>query len=56
MRVMQAISVAGGITSKGTTRGLTVIRNQGDRSNVMPIEVADELLPNDVVQVKESLF
>jgi polysaccharide export outer membrane protein len=56
MRVMQAISVAGGVSSRGTTRGLTVTRDVAGRSTSIGVGLDDELLPDDVLQVKESLF
>lgn len=56
MRVMQAISLAGGVSSRGTTRGLTVTRDVSGRSTSVGVGLDDELRPDDVLQVKESWF
>lgn len=57
MIVMQAISVAGGLTDKATERGLTITRTRpsGGTSTVAG-SMMERLQPNDIVQVKESLF
>ena len=57
MTVMQAIAVGGGITPRGTQRGVKVERKAPD-GKVQTIEAAltDRLEPDDVVYVRESLF
>jgi polysaccharide export outer membrane protein len=57
MTVMQAIATGGGVTPRGTERGLKV-RRQGPDGSVHTLDVglADRLVANDVVYVKESLF
>jgi len=57
MTVVQALSVGGGLTDKGTQRGIRVKR-QGDNGTVKEFEVGlnDLLRPNDVVFVKEGIF
>ena len=57
MTVMQAIAVGGGITPRGTQRGVKVERKASD-GKVQTIEAAltDRLEPDDVVYVRESLF
>jgi len=55
--VMQALASAGGLTQRGTARGLRVSRK--DASGTMrEIEPAmtDTLRPDDVVFVRESVF
>ena len=57
MTVMQALATAGGLTQRGTARGLRVSRK--DASGVLrEIEPAmtDLLRPDDVVFVRESVF
>lgn len=57
MTVMQALASAGGLTLRGTARGLRV--NRKDANGVLrEVEPAmtDLLLPNDVVFVRESVF
>lgn len=57
MSVMQAISVGGGIGPRGTERGIMVKRRKGSGEvETLQASLSDELRPNDVVYVKESLF
>ena len=56
MTIMQALSVASGITDQGNEKGI-VINRQVD-TKIMSIEskLGDQLEPNDVVYVKGSFF
>ena len=57
MTVMQALSVAGGLTERGTERGIRVKRrNSEGEIKEIKVELTDLLQPDDVVYVKESLF
>lgn len=57
MSVTQALSIGGGLTPRGTERGLRVKRRDADGKTVMyDVKNDDELKPDDVVYVKESLF
>jgi len=57
MTVMQALASAGGLTARGTARGLRVSRKDASGA-VREIEPAmsDTLRPDDVVFVRESVF
>ena len=57
MTVMQALASAGGLTARGTARGLRVSRKDAS-GTVREIEPAmsDVLRPDDVVFVRESVF
>lgn len=57
MTVMQALASAGGLTQRGTQRGLRVSR-RGANGQVQSLELTldDALQPGDVVFVRESLF
>jgi polysaccharide export outer membrane protein len=57
MSVMQALSVGGGVTLRGTERGLKIHRRNGD-GKVIPVDVqlTDPVRPDDVIYVRESLF
>lgn len=57
MTVMQALASAGGLTARGTARGLRVSRKDASGA-VREIEPAmsDALRPDDVVFVRESVF
>ena len=57
MTVMQALATAGGLTQRGTARGLRVSRK--DANGVvreMEPTMVDTLRPDDVVFVRESVF
>jgi len=57
MTVMQAIAVGGGITPRGTERGLRIRRKAADgHFQVLDAGITDSLAPGDVVYVRESLF
>jgi len=57
MTVSQAISAGGGLTPRGTERRATVKRRDasGDEE-VLSVRGSDTLQPDDVLQIKESLF
>jgi polysaccharide export outer membrane protein len=57
MNVMQAISLGGGITPRGTDRGIQ-IRRQDKNGKTITISAnsAEQIQPDDVIYVKESLF
>jgi len=57
MTVLQALSAGGGLTPRGTERGLRIKRRDA-AGNLQTVDVkGDDLLqPDDVVYVKESLF
>lgn len=57
MTVMQALAVGGGITTKGTRRGI-VLHRRDAHGKVAEIEVSldDDVKNADVIYVKESLF
>ncbi len=56
MTVMQALSIAGGLTDKGTERGMKIHRKKNGTEEVVPAQLQKGIEPNDVIQVKESLF
>jgi polysaccharide export outer membrane protein len=57
MTVMQAISVGGGITPRGSEKGVDIKRQRKDgRLDTLRAGLDDPLQPNDVVYVRESLF
>jgi polysaccharide biosynthesis/export protein len=57
MTVMQAIAMGGGLTVRGTQRGLKIHR-RGDDGRVQKLDahLTDEVRTDDVVYVDESLF
>nr|WP_297351712.1 polysaccharide export protein EpsE [uncultured Caldimonas sp.] len=57
MTVMQALATGGGLTQRGTERGLRVHRRGEDgRVQVIQPTMEDKLRDGDVVYVRESLF
>lgn len=56
MTVAQAISVGGGLTSKGTENGVEVKRQEKGEIQQLGMELRDQLRANDVLQIKESWF
>jgi polysaccharide export outer membrane protein len=57
MTVMQALATGGGLTPKGTRRGLQVHR-RGSDGKILIIEpkLDDPILADDVIYVRESIF
>jgi polysaccharide export outer membrane protein len=57
MSVVQALSMGGGVTPRGTQRGIRILRR--DESGAMQefeVRLADPVKKDDVIYVKESLF
>jgi len=57
MTILQALSAGGGLTQRGTERGVRVKRKDAQgKMAIISVKHDDMLLPDDVVYVKESLF
>jgi polysaccharide export outer membrane protein len=57
MTVMQALSVGGGLSERGSLSGMKVTRGKGDgTTKKVDVDLTDKLQPNDVLYVKERLF
>jgi polysaccharide export outer membrane protein len=57
MTVMQALAVGGGITTKGTRRGIVLHRRDAHgKVNEIEVSLDDDVKSTDVIYVKESLF
>ena len=56
MTVMQAIAMGGGVTPRGTLRGLKIARREGGSVHEINARLTDTVKPDDVVYVSESLF
>jgi len=57
MSVMQALSVGGGVTPRGTERGMKIHRRANDGKIVrLEAQLTDAVQPDDVIYVRESLF
>jgi polysaccharide export outer membrane protein len=57
MTLMQALASGGGLTQRGTTRGLRVHRRNGEgRVEELQPGMNDTLQNGDVIYIRESLF
>jgi polysaccharide export outer membrane protein len=57
MTLMQALATGGGLTPRGTERGIRIHRKSGDgRVQTMQLALEDRVQDGDVIQVRESLF
>jgi polysaccharide export outer membrane protein len=56
MTVMQGLSVAGGLTPRGSVSGIQLSRLVGSEMKTYKSNLDDRLQPNDVVFVKTSVF
>jgi polysaccharide export outer membrane protein len=57
MTVMQALALGGGVTVRGTERGIQISRRSGNGNvNRIDARLTDRVQPDDVIHVKESLF
>ncbi len=57
MSVVQALSLGGGVTARGTQRGIKILRRD-DKGGMQELDtkLADPVKKDDVIYVKESLF
>lgn len=57
MSVVQALSMGGGLTQRGTQRGIKILR-RSDKGEMQELEtkLSDPVKKDDVIYVKESLF
>jgi polysaccharide export outer membrane protein len=56
MTVMQGLSVASGMTPRGSVRGIVLNRLAGSAMTSMDTRLEDRLQPNDVLYVKTAVF
>lgn len=57
MSIVQALSQAGGLTPRGTQRGIKIMRRDGNGGmHELSVGLADLVRANDVIYVRESLF
>jgi len=58
MTIRQAVATAGGVTARGTLRGVRVERRGADGkvTEIRPDSLDDPVMANDVISVRESLF
>ncbi|HYE87949.1 MAG TPA: polysaccharide biosynthesis/export family protein [Vicinamibacterales bacterium] len=56
MTVRQAIAVAGGLTERGSTRGIKIIRRVKDREVEVSAGMGDLVRPGDTIRVRQRLL
>jgi len=56
MRIMQALPVGGGISDRGSEKGIQIKRNIDGNIKTLDVDPTDEVLKDDVIYVKERLF
>ncbi len=56
MNIAQALSTGGGLSVRGTERGIKIKRNVEGKLKTLDASAGDLLKPDDIVVVSESLF
>lgn len=57
MTVRQAIAEAGGISERGSTRGIKIIRKEKDGKEIeLDADMADLIKPNDTIRIRQRLI
>jgi polysaccharide export outer membrane protein len=56
MTVLQALALGGGLTDRGSQRGLTIIRTVGGKKQELKVKLTDLVQPGDTLVVKERIF
>lgn len=56
MTVRQAITEAGGISERGSTRGIKIIRKVNDKEVELDADMSELVRPNDTIRVRQRLI
>jgi len=56
MTVRQALAVAGGLTERGSTRGMKIVRRVGDKEVEVGAKMSDLVKPNDTIRIRQRLI
>ena len=56
MTVLQAISLAGGLTEKGSNRGIKVVRVVNGQKKEVGVKLTDAIQPDDTIVVRQRLL
>ncbi|HVY23293.1 MAG TPA: polysaccharide biosynthesis/export family protein [Steroidobacteraceae bacterium] len=56
MTLLQAIVKAGGITQRGSSNRVTIKRHIKDKYKTFSASMSEQIQPDDVIEVKESIF
>lgn len=56
MTVLQAVALAGGVTERGSTRGIKVLRVVDDSRTDISVDMEDPVAPGDTIRVRQRYF
>jgi polysaccharide biosynthesis/export protein len=56
MTVLQAISIAGGLTERGSDRGIRVIRIVNNKRSEIDAKLTDNVKANDTIEIRQRFF
>lgn len=56
LTVEQAIALAGGLTDRGTNRGIKATRTTNGKTAEVDLKLSDQVQPGDVIHIKQRLF
>ena len=56
MTVLQAVSLAGGLTERGSDRGMKIIRITDNKRKEIDVKETDSVLANDTIQIRQKFF
>ena len=56
MTVRQAIAEAGGVTERGSSRGIKIIRKENGKEVELDADMADLVKPNDTIRIRQRLI
>ena len=56
MTVQQAIALAGGLTDRGSDRGMTATRVVNGKNTEVPVRLEDKVQANDVIRIRQRFF
>ena len=56
MTVQQALAVAGGLTERGSNRGVKIVRKVNGKESEVDAKMSDPVMPNDTIKVRQRLI
>jgi polysaccharide export outer membrane protein len=56
MTVRQAIAEAGGVTERGSTRGLKIVRKVKGKEVELDAQMSDLVKPDDTIKVRQRMI
>ena len=56
MNVLNAVAVGGGFTYRAKTKEIEVVRSAGDDNITVMLKPEDQIMPGDIIRIKERFF